>query len=451
MKMLQIIIAVFLCFGGVVNAQYNIGHTTINFVDPDRGNRVIETEIYYPAATTGEDVPVTGGSHPVIVFGHGFVMIYSAYQNIWEHLVPQGYIMMFPRTEGNISPNHSDFGQDLRFLVGEMQDEGQDNASLFYQSVDVKTAIMGHSMGGGASFLAAANNHLIETVIGLAPAETNPSSIDSAVDVTVPTLIMSGEQDGVTPPVDHHIPTYNMTSASCKTFINIKGGAHCYFANSNFNCDFGEGTSSSGISISRQDQHEVLFDFVELWLGYYLKDDCEQMSTFQDSLQSSNRITNQTTCPNVAATVPTIVDNAGALESSITGTNYQWYVDGNLISGATGMTHIPIQNGDYTVMVTNQYGCSKTSGIFTVSTGGVGINEQIDWQIEVYPNPANNLVRIKSDIDVNVSVYDYSGREIWQGARLRNKQINVETWSPGTYIIELRHDHNRTHKKLIVQ
>ncbi len=452
MKFLPIIITVLLSLiGGVTKAQYNIGHTTINFVDPDRGNRVIETEIYYPAATTGEDVPVTGGSHPVIVFGHGFVMIYSAYQNIWEHLVPQGYIMMFPRTEGNISPNHSNFGQDLRFLVGAMQSEGGDNNSLFYQSVEAKNAIMRHSMGGGSSFLAAANNNLIETVIGLAPAETNPSSIDSAVNVTVPTLIMSGEQDGVTPPGDHHIPTYNMTSASCKTFINIKGGAHCYFANSNFNCDFGETTSSSGISISRQDQHDVLFDFVELWLGYYLKDDCAQMSSFQDSLQVSNRITHQTTCPNVAATVPVIIDNAGTLESSVTGSSYQWYVDGNLISGATGMTHLPLQNGDYTIEVTNQYGCSAVSGIYTVSTGGVGIQEAINWSINVFPNPAKHQVSIQSDIKVDVTIYDYSGRAVWQGNQISSQTVDVQRWSSGTYIMEMRHDHNRIHKKLIVQ
>ena len=42
---------------------------------------------------------------------------------------------------------------------------------------------MGHSMGGGAAFLASANNTAIETVIGLAPAETTPSAEAAAASV----------------------------------------------------------------------------------------------------------------------------------------------------------------------------------------------------------------------------------------------------------------------------
>ncbi|HRP61621.1 MAG TPA: hypothetical protein PK833_15220, partial [Vicingus sp.] len=30
-------------------AQHQIGHTQITFTDPARGNRAIQTEIYYPA------------------------------------------------------------------------------------------------------------------------------------------------------------------------------------------------------------------------------------------------------------------------------------------------------------------------------------------------------------------------------------------------------------------
>ncbi|NCP46393.1 MAG: hypothetical protein GW818_08245, partial [Flavobacteriales bacterium] len=47
------------------------------------------------------------------------------------------------------------------------------------------------------------------------------------------------------------------------------------FAEPNFNCDFGEGTSSTGISITRGDQHAVTFDFVNPWLDYTLKGDCD--------------------------------------------------------------------------------------------------------------------------------------------------------------------------------
>jgi len=93
-------------------SQYQIGHTTLTFNDPTRNGgfgsgggpgRQIQTEVYYPTFIAGENTPVaTFPEFPVIVFGHGFAMGWDAYQNIWEHLVPQGYIMAFVRTEGSL-------------------------------------------------------------------------------------------------------------------------------------------------------------------------------------------------------------------------------------------------------------------------------------------------------------------------------------------------------------
>jgi predicted dienelactone hydrolase len=220
-------------------AQFQIGHTSITFQDPSRGNRSIPTEIYYPSSISGDNVPVINGEHPVIVFGHGFVMAWDAYQNLWEEIVPKGYIMVFPKTEGSfVGTNHQAFGWDLQFLVTKMQMENQTNSSIFYLKVAKETALMGHSMGGGAAFLAADslcrnNNPNLKGIIGLAPAESSTngvSSIKSAKNINIPALVLSGSKDGVTPPNVHHIPMYDSLSSTCKTFISILGGAHCYFA-----------------------------------------------------------------------------------------------------------------------------------------------------------------------------------------------------------------------------
>lgn len=292
-------------FSHLAFCQFEIGHTTIDFIDPSRNNRVIETEIYYPASASGDNTTPINETFPVIVFGHGFVMAWSAYQNIWEDLVPQGYIMAFPRTEGNaLSTNHQAFGWDLQYLVTAMQEEGQNPNSILHQIVREETALMGHSMGGGACFLAADSltsnsNQNFKTLVGLAPAESTSngvSSIASAKNIQVPSIIFSGSQDGVTPPEEHHQAMYDSLASECKTFVNILGGAHCYFANSNFNCDFGEGSSSSGISISREEQQDITNDFVSLWLTYSLKSDCNSFEIFMDSLENSNRIEFQQDC-----------------------------------------------------------------------------------------------------------------------------------------------------------
>ncbi|MCX6196443.1 MAG: hypothetical protein NTY55_07285 [Flavobacteriia bacterium] len=90
---------IFLFFIGITcslisYSQYQIGHTTFTFNDPLRTGgfgsgggvgRQIQTEIYYPANTSGDNVSLASGRFPVITFGHGFAMAWSAYATIWQH------------------------------------------------------------------------------------------------------------------------------------------------------------------------------------------------------------------------------------------------------------------------------------------------------------------------------------------------------------------------------
>lgn len=281
---------------------YSIGNTTITFNDPNRtggfgsgggAGRQIQTEIYYPATTTGANVAVANGQFPVLVFGHGFVMTWDSYNNIWEEFVPKGYVVAFPRTEGSFSPNHENFGIDLRQVADKMQAENSNSNSIFYQALMNQTAIMGHSMGGGSTVLAGASNANISTIVGMAPAETNPSAVSAAANVTVPALIFSGGSDGVTPPQDHHIPIYNALGSSCKVFINIIEGSHCYFANNSTTCSLGEFNPGS---LPRLEQQDIVNDFLSLWLEYTLRGNNTSFTTFNDSLGTSNRITFQKSC-----------------------------------------------------------------------------------------------------------------------------------------------------------
>ena len=442
-------------------AQYQVGHYNFTFQDPDRNNRNIETEIYYPSNSAGNNVAIASGQFPVIVFGHGFVMAWDAYQNLWEEFVPNGYIMVFPRTEGNLfSTDHQQFGWDLQFLVTKIQDEGNNNSSPIFNGVDNNTALMGHSMGGGASFLAADSlcvngNSQLKTIVGLAPAESTTngvSSINSALNVTVPSLIFSGSQDGVTPPNNHHEPIYNSISADCKTYISIDGGGHCYFANPNFNCDFGESTSSTGISITRAEQHAVTFDFLNLWLEYTLKDDCSDFSIFQDSLIASNRISHNQTCQlNPTAN---ITENGGVLTSSITGVGYQWYLNNNLIAGANNINYTPTITGDYTVEVIFSNGCPTLSSPYSFILTSI-IVDNFNEEIELYPNPTSKTINLQltnTYETIIVHVRDLSGKLMATKEYTNTKQFNFEIdQSPGIYIVEISNQAGNSAKYKVVK
>ena len=282
------------------NAQpYQIGHTIITFIDASRSNRSIATEIFYPADVAGDNVALTTSNtlkFPSLVFGHGFVMTYDAYQNFWENLVPNGYIIAFPKSEGSFSPSHLEFGKDLAFVINQMNILGTQNTSIFFNRVSPKNAVMGHSMGGGASFLSVPLNPNITTLVNFAAAETTPSAITASTSISIPSLIFAGANDCVTPPTSNQVPLYNGLTSACKTYINIIGASHCQMSNSNTFCSFGESTCTPAPTITRSLQHAKIFSYLLPWLNYQLKSNCSQGSVFDSQIISDAAITFQKNC-----------------------------------------------------------------------------------------------------------------------------------------------------------
>jgi hypothetical protein len=290
MKILTLALILLLAINKIPAQDFSVGSTTVTFIDPERNNRQISVAIYYPAETSGQNVPVAEGAFPVISFGHGFVMVHTAYQFLWLDLVPKGYILAFPTTEGSLSPSHLDFGLDLAFIISQMKAENLDQTSMFYEAVAETSAIMGHSMGGGASFLACENNDKPTTMVTFAAAITNPSSIQAAANVNIPTLLFAGEFDCVTPPVQHQYPMYEATASQQKIIIDIYGGGHCYFADYNFFCSLGEASCIPQPAITRQQQQSATLDFLNLYFDFILKGNAGSWEIFLDSLQASQRI-----------------------------------------------------------------------------------------------------------------------------------------------------------------
>jgi dienelactone hydrolase len=295
--MKKLLLIAFIVSGILANAQsLPIGHLTLATTDPARNNRNVTAEVYYPGTTAGDDVPVATGSFPLVIFGHGFLMQAAVYNNIWEELVPKGYVCVFLTTEGGISPNHGEMGTDFIFIKNSLQTDASTNTnSVFYQHLTTTSAYMGHSMGGGASYLAAQNDPTVTALVGLAPAVTNPSSIDAAAQINKPAIIFSGAADPVTTPASSHIPIYDSLKSDCKVFVSITGGGHCYFANTGSVCEFGE--AGGNFSISREEQQAITNSLLTPWLDYWLKGDALSITMFNQILNSETGITHNETCP----------------------------------------------------------------------------------------------------------------------------------------------------------
>lgn len=436
-------------------SQFNIGSTTITFNDPARTGgfgsgggpgRQIQCEVYYPSSSTGVLTPIINDSFPVIVFGHGFVMTWDAYQNIWERLVPEGYIMVFPRTEGSLSPSHTDFGLDLAIVEQRMQLENSLVSSFFYNHIKSRSAIMGHSMGGGSTILAAQSNSNIKTIVCLAPAETSPSAINVASLTQVPALILSGSNDGVTPPATNHQLIYDSIQ-TCKTFLSLPGGGHCYFANSNFNCDFGEASSSTGITLTRAEQQDISEDYYSIWFDFYLKQNCNAFSQFQDSLLVSTRVIEQQSCSYASPIL------SSSITASTTGSNGS--IDLTVSGGQSPFTFSwtnsaitedisSLSPGTYTVTVTDDYGCSVTQ---TFSVGTVSnITNITDYlnEIMIYPNPFNQYFALKNEYGklISIKLSNIEGKIL---AQYKTKDITTtigENIEKGIYLLSVFNEDN---------
>lgn len=288
-KLLSIFISIFL-FTILANAQYQVGTQSLSVQDPTRGNRNIGYEVCYPATTAGANATIATGQFPVIVFGHGFGISVSEYDVWCNAYAAKGYIIAFPTTEGSVFPfpNHAEFSADLSFLIDHLLGAN----TPFPGNILGTSAVMGHSMGGGASWAATASNPNITTMVTLAAAETNApvSSIGAAPNITVPTLTLSGTSDCVVMNGGAPIDMYNaLPTGPYHVFVDIIGGSHCQFgAASAFSlCTTGE---FCGGFIPLADQHNQMLTVTCNWMDYYLKDDCQaflDLQTYIDTNEGS--------------------------------------------------------------------------------------------------------------------------------------------------------------------
>jgi len=386
--------------------NYPIGHRTITYVDPARSNRAIATEVYYPATSAGDNTALASGQFPVVVFGHGFSMAYSAYQNWWEEFVPDGYIFMFPKTEGSLlpAPSHSAFGLDLAFLAAQMQADNGVITSPFYGKVLPRTAVMGHSMGGGASVLAASANTSIQCIVGMAPVETNPSAVAAAASVSVPAFFLYGTEDEVTPEASHSLAIFNQLGSECKVYARLDQGAHCFFANYNFFCATGEMNIGT---LTREQQQALSYTLVRPWLRYFLLDDCVAYDELGNEMATNPGLgANIFNCPNEE---PVITDVNGTLNST-TASNYQWYLNGEPLQGQVQQQHTYSSLGTYQVGTFNLGNCEVLSNEVIVSpTSTTQVDAPLIVRVE---NEQVQIRLLRSAGNLDVTWLDVSGRKL---------------------------------------
>ncbi|MBL7935882.1 MAG: dienelactone hydrolase family protein, partial [Bacteroidia bacterium] len=389
-KIVSFIIA--FTFTTIAFAQLPVGHMSINFKDASRTGgytisggiamtgtgRTIGTEVYYPATVAGNNQPVASGQFPIVVIGHGFAMTYDNYDNIYNRLASLGYIVLLPRTESGIFPTpvHADFGLDLKLVANQGMALNTINTptalATFNGKVIQKSAIGGHSMGAGCSFLAASGNNTVTCIFNFAAATSNntPNSIASASLVTVPTLVITGQLDNV---ADSTVQNshYNSTASTKKFHVIIKDVTHCDFGNgASSTCNIGQ--ASCGNTTCNMNLFRRYMTYVEPFLEHQLKGVCLAGKQFMDTIQSPStvrvgrKITGTLYTPfSVSIAGNTVVCSGNTTTLTASGASTYTWTSG-IVNGAA---FTPSVSQTYTVSASDVAGCVITNTAFvTVNT-----------------------------------------------------------------------------------
>jgi hypothetical protein len=151
--------------------------------------------------------------------------------------------------------------------------------------------------------------------------------------------------------------------------------------------------------------------------------------------------------PTIAYILPNLVATSSA--------NYQWYLNGNPISGATFQTYHPTQIGSYTVSVTALNGCTATSSAYVINVLGIEENV-IDQLVSLLPNPAHDAIHIQLKKDhsiTHIEISDITGRTLFFNSDVTSDDIRVPVnqYAAGIYLAKFYGTKGVLTKKFVVE
>ena len=135
----------------------------------------------------------------------------------------------------------------------------------------------------------------------------------------------------------------------------------------------------------------------------------------------------------------TITQHGDTLFSSAA-SNYQWYFNGVIDSGATSSFYIASASGNYSVQTTDSNLCINSSNPYKYTTTAIHDIHEMPT-VSIYPNPTNDFLILNAAnqfIGSEYNITDLTGRAITTG-KINNTttRIDVRHLSLGIYIIQV--------------
>lgn len=156
---------------------------------------------------------------------------------------------------------------------------------------------------------------------------------------------------------------------------------------------------------------------------------------------------------NPAPQQPTISLSGNNLTTA-SATTYQWYINGNLINGATSQNYTPTQSGIYVVRTTDLNGCVYAYSKGYSYTLMTEIEELSGEKVSIYPNPTSGII----DIDLNfqtakhikVVLFDAYGKIVFETENRTRLDISSLA-NGGVYFMSISLDDKKpVYKKIVL-
>ncbi|MEO6168097.1 MAG: T9SS type A sorting domain-containing protein [Chitinophagales bacterium] len=139
-------------------------------------------------------------------------------------------------------------------------------------------------------------------------------------------------------------------------------------------------------------------------------------------------------------------------------TSYQWFLNGNIIPGATSIFYVPIIPGSYTVAIADTYGCGILSDPFSFIGTGTSIISKTPFLFSIFPNPAHDfltlLIEGSSEDNYVVTITDLLGREmnvaVIPSGTFNKLEVDIKQFPKGNYVVGIRSGGYISYKKLVI-
>lgn len=114
---------------------------------------------------------------------------------------------------------------------------------------------------------------------------------------------------------------------------------------------------------------------------------------------------------------------------------YQWTLNGNHINNAVNASYTPTEGGSYTVKVYTPDTCIIESPVFNywpAANHNAGLQS-----FRVYPNPADQYVKVSGVTEGLLKILDLNGKELFQKSIQGDTEISLEEFPKGVLMIEI--------------